>query len=286
MNRPVLRVVPQICVNPRNGKPIDSVESWFEHAPPTRRRRRWRDTRSAKELAKAFCGSGAVLVPQELASLLDSNPSLGPVEIIEAWPEHKMALDSFRGECGTRTCPPRGGKRRPRGGDRGGEGGRVLRRSHRNRRREGEADVQRPGENPRPWRGPSSACRPLRCRGSAASCCTASPLRSCWCASPEGSAKKPALTWLLAVQSTNRRAALTAMLGPSQRESRPESARFAHRASGSAVRRGSFSARPRDRKRFGSLGHQPQSRTRRPQTTSRTAPGRAVRAGCRNANPR
>lgn len=187
---------------------------------------------------------------------------------------------------GTRTCPPRGGKRRPRGGDRGGEGGRVLRRSHRNRRREGEADVQRPGENPRPWRGPSSACRPLRCRGSAASCCTASPLRSCWCASPEGSAKKPALTWLLAVQSTNRRAALTAMLGPSQRESRPESARFAHRASGSAVRRGSFSARPRDRKRFGSVGHQPQSRTRRPQTTSRTAPGRAVRAGCRNANPR
>jgi hypothetical protein len=37
---------------------------------------------------------------------LDSNPSLGPVEIIEAWPEHKMALDSFRGETRNADLPP------------------------------------------------------------------------------------------------------------------------------------------------------------------------------------
>lgn len=82
----------------KNGNPIESVESWFDLAPPKEGLRQWVDQRSAKELAKAFCGSGAVVVPQELTSLFNSNPSLGSIEIIEVWPEHKIALDSFRGE--------------------------------------------------------------------------------------------------------------------------------------------------------------------------------------------
>ena len=82
----------------KDGRQIDSVETWFELAPPKQGLRQWVNGRSAKELAKAFCGDGLVKVPTELASLLHSNPSLGPVEITEAWPEHKIPLDSFRGE--------------------------------------------------------------------------------------------------------------------------------------------------------------------------------------------
>ena len=82
----------------KDGNVIDSVESWFEFAPPKERERHWVDERSAKELAKAFCGSGTVAVPVELAALLNSNPELGQLEVIDAWPEHKIALDSYRGE--------------------------------------------------------------------------------------------------------------------------------------------------------------------------------------------
>jgi uncharacterized protein DUF6946 len=82
----------------KNGHPIESVASWFEFAPPKEGERQWVDQRSAKELAKAFCGSGELCVPIELQQLLDSNSSLGHIEITEAWPEHKIALDSFRGE--------------------------------------------------------------------------------------------------------------------------------------------------------------------------------------------
>ena len=56
--------------------------------------RHWVDQRSAKELARAFCGSGKVSVPDELQALLDSHPSLGHVEVAEAWAEHKIPLDS------------------------------------------------------------------------------------------------------------------------------------------------------------------------------------------------
>jgi Domain of unknown function (DUF6946) len=82
----------------KNGKPIDSVASWFELAPPKEKERQWVDGHSAKELAKAFCEGGRVSVPTEVQRLLDSSPILGHLEIVEAWPEHKIPLDSFRGE--------------------------------------------------------------------------------------------------------------------------------------------------------------------------------------------
>jgi hypothetical protein len=82
----------------KNGQPIESVASWFEFAPPKEGERQWVDQRSAKELAKAFCGPAELCVPTELQKLLDSNSSLGHIEITEVWPEHKIALDSFRGE--------------------------------------------------------------------------------------------------------------------------------------------------------------------------------------------
>jgi hypothetical protein len=82
----------------KNGQSIESVASWFEFAPPKEGERQWVDLRSAKELARAFCGPAGLCVPAELQNLLDSNSSLGHIEITEAWPEHKIALDSFRGE--------------------------------------------------------------------------------------------------------------------------------------------------------------------------------------------
>src|SRR4051812_45199938 len=74
------------------------MSSWFEFAPPKKGERQWVDQRSAKELARAFCGSGVSRIPPELQALLDSTTSLGHIEMTEAWPEHKIALDSFPGE--------------------------------------------------------------------------------------------------------------------------------------------------------------------------------------------
>ena len=82
----------------KGGKPINSVDSWFDAAPPKMGLRQWVDGRSAKELARAFCGSGSVIVPPELESLLNSNPSLGAIELVEGWPEHRIRLDSLKGE--------------------------------------------------------------------------------------------------------------------------------------------------------------------------------------------
>ena len=81
----------------KNGATISSVDAWFAISPP-KRAYQWKDSRSAKELAKAFCRSGTVEVPAELAALLASRVELGHVQVDELWPEHKISLDSFRGE--------------------------------------------------------------------------------------------------------------------------------------------------------------------------------------------
>lgn len=82
----------------KNGKLICSIDSWFEAAPPKGGLEQWVDGRSAKELAKAFCFQDTVAVPPELHSILNSHTVLAPVELTEGWPEHKITLDSFRGE--------------------------------------------------------------------------------------------------------------------------------------------------------------------------------------------
>jgi hypothetical protein len=58
----------------------------------------WKDGRSAKELAKAFCAPRVRAVPTELRDLLASSDQLGAVQFTQAWPEHKIRLDSFFGE--------------------------------------------------------------------------------------------------------------------------------------------------------------------------------------------
>jgi|SRR6266850_143899 len=77
---------------------ITSVTRWFELAPPKQGAKHWVDGRSAKELAKSFVSTGAAVVPRALQDVLNSNVYIGAVEITELWPEHKIPLDSFRGE--------------------------------------------------------------------------------------------------------------------------------------------------------------------------------------------
>jgi hypothetical protein len=77
---------------------INSVEGWFEQAPPKQGVRHWVDGGSAKELAKAWCGSGVVSIPSEIVVILNSSSATANLEIIEGWPERKVRFDGLRGE--------------------------------------------------------------------------------------------------------------------------------------------------------------------------------------------
>lgn len=76
------------------GQQICSVDDWFHVAPPKRKDYHWKEGRSAKELAKAFCALGVPAVPTELLNLLSSCDQLGDVRLTKAWPEHNIPLDS------------------------------------------------------------------------------------------------------------------------------------------------------------------------------------------------
>jgi hypothetical protein len=80
-------------------KQIYTVEDWLRLAPPARGKAHWKDGRSAKELAKAWCerGSGPE-VPRELQEFLNTHPDIAGAEILEAIPEHKVKFDDIRGE--------------------------------------------------------------------------------------------------------------------------------------------------------------------------------------------
>lgn len=80
-------------------KDIYTVEDWFRLAPPAGGAKHWVDGRSAKELAKAWCGRGSgPAVPIELQELLSTHPDTAGAVIIEAIPEHKVRFDNIRGE--------------------------------------------------------------------------------------------------------------------------------------------------------------------------------------------
>ena len=78
---------------------IDSVEAWFRLAPPKRGARQWKDTRSAKELARAWLPDpGRARVPCELLELLESHADLSGIALQHGTPEQPLRLDDFRGE--------------------------------------------------------------------------------------------------------------------------------------------------------------------------------------------
>ena len=80
-------------------KDIYTVDDWFRLAPPARGVRQWRDGKSAKELAKAWCGRGSgPAVPIELQELLTTHPDTDGAVIFEATPERKVRFDKIPGE--------------------------------------------------------------------------------------------------------------------------------------------------------------------------------------------
>ena len=80
-------------------KDIYTVDDWFRLAPPARGDRHWLDGKSAKELAKAWCGRGSgPAVPVELQELLRTHPDIDGAVIYEATPERKVRFDKIRGE--------------------------------------------------------------------------------------------------------------------------------------------------------------------------------------------
>lgn len=80
-------------------KDIYTVDDWFRLAPPARGDKHWVDGKSAKELAKAWCGrSSGPAVPIELQELLRTHPDIDGAVIFEATPEHKVRFDKIRGE--------------------------------------------------------------------------------------------------------------------------------------------------------------------------------------------
>jgi hypothetical protein len=82
----------------KTGAPITDLDSWFEHAPPEKGARQWVDGRSAKEMARAWVGSGSPEIPPEVVSILGSHPETKELTIHTAIPEFETPLDSFRGK--------------------------------------------------------------------------------------------------------------------------------------------------------------------------------------------
>lgn len=83
----------------RVGHRITSVETWFEFAPPRGRDLHWRDGRSAKESAKAWCMNGQEPAPpRELVDLLETVQQFENIEFDVGYPEHRVSFDMIRGE--------------------------------------------------------------------------------------------------------------------------------------------------------------------------------------------
>jgi hypothetical protein len=80
-------------------KDICTVDDWFRLTPPAGGARQWVDGRSAKELAKAWCGRGSdSAIPIELLELLRTHPDINGATIFEATPERKVRFDDIPGE--------------------------------------------------------------------------------------------------------------------------------------------------------------------------------------------
>src|SRR5512143_788477 len=83
----------------RGQSTIRSTDDWFSLAPPKKGALQWKDGRSAKELAKAWCGRKNHLYPPDeflrlLAPLVNADQLIGAV----GWPEHQVPIDHLSGE--------------------------------------------------------------------------------------------------------------------------------------------------------------------------------------------
>jgi len=78
---------------------IKSVSDWFKLAPPKKGALQWKDGRSAKELAKAWCGIGGTpSPPKEFLDLMAPLATADQLGNAIGWPEHQVPIDKLLGE--------------------------------------------------------------------------------------------------------------------------------------------------------------------------------------------
>ena len=78
-----------------DGPEITDVGTWFRHAPPAGKAEQWKDYRSAKELARAWCRHGVVRAPEEFTRLLSSRDESKGLEVEHAVAEMDIAFDNL-----------------------------------------------------------------------------------------------------------------------------------------------------------------------------------------------
>ena len=78
-----------------DGRRVYSFDQWRRYAPPAKGDAHWKDTRSAKELARAWYAGLEPQMPAELGALLGANDVLRSFTPATLRPEHESALDKF-----------------------------------------------------------------------------------------------------------------------------------------------------------------------------------------------
>jgi hypothetical protein len=81
-----------------NGAEISSLEDWHRLAPPKGGDRQWRDGRSAKELARLWCGPNGPGVPSQVSALLAGHRHLYGTVVEAVYPERRVWFDHLPGE--------------------------------------------------------------------------------------------------------------------------------------------------------------------------------------------
>jgi hypothetical protein len=78
---------------------INSGSDWFKLAPPKKGALQWKDGRSAKELAKAWCeGKNRPSPPEEFLRLLTPLVNTEQLAGAVGWPENQVPIDDLPGE--------------------------------------------------------------------------------------------------------------------------------------------------------------------------------------------
>lgn len=86
----------KLCKGPFD---IQSLDDWFKFSPPKKGALQWKDGRSAKELARAWCAkANSPSPPEEFLQLLAPIVSADHLANAVGWPEHQVPIDDLPGE--------------------------------------------------------------------------------------------------------------------------------------------------------------------------------------------
>lgn len=92
------KLAESFIIQNKQGNLINSVDQWFEFAPPKGKGRHWKDGRSAKELAKEWFKNGKLEMPHDLKMILESHPVTSKFVPKLCIPEYVTKIDEFPGE--------------------------------------------------------------------------------------------------------------------------------------------------------------------------------------------